>query len=102
MVTPVPSAPPAYDETYTYDTIGNLTSKSGVGAYTYGPTNSGPHQARTVGGATSSYDANGNLTSGGGRTFTWMRAGFAPRAPHWGRSAPPDPLQMMLVAQSRH
>ena len=25
----------------------------------------------------------------------WMRAGFTPRAPHWGRSAPPDPLQLV-------
>jgi len=27
-----------------------------------------------------------------------LRAGIAPRAPHWGRSAPPDPLQLMLAA----
>ena len=31
-----------------------------------------------------------------------MRAGSAPRAPRWGHSTPPDPLQMMLVARSQH
>jgi hypothetical protein len=34
--------------------------------------------------------------------IAFMRAGFAPRAPHWGRSAPPNPLQLMLAAQSMH
>ena len=71
--TPAPVAPPAYDETYTYDAIGNMTSKAGI-ARTYGATGSGtgagPHQARNVGGASYLYDANGNLTSGGGRSYT--------------------------------
>src|SRR4051794_22443218 len=31
-----------------------------------------------------------------------MRAGFAPRAPHWGRSTPPDPLQVVLAARLMH
>ena len=31
--TPAPVAPPAYDEYYTYDALGNLTSKNGVGVY---------------------------------------------------------------------
>jgi len=65
----------AYDETYIYNAIGNLTSKPGVGAYSYGATGTGtgagPHQARAVNGAAYTYDANGNLLSGGGRTFTW-------------------------------
>jgi RHS repeat-associated protein len=73
--TPAPVAPPAYDETYAYDTIGNLTSKPGVGVYGYGlngnGTGAGPHQVRTIGGNPYSYDLNGNLLSGGGRTFTW-------------------------------
>jgi RHS repeat-associated protein len=73
--TPAPVAPPAYDETYTYDAIGNLLSKPGVGVYGYGlngnGTGVGPHQVRTIGGAPYSYDANGNLLSGGGRTYTW-------------------------------
>jgi YD repeat-containing protein len=70
----VPGANP-YNETYAYDPNGNLTSKTGVGAYQYGAnlngTGAGPHQARTVNGQAYSYDANGNLLSGGGRTYTW-------------------------------
>jgi RHS repeat-associated protein len=53
----------------TYDALGNLTSKAGV-SYSYGPTNTGPHQARTVGGQSYSYDQNGNLTSDGTRSYT--------------------------------
>jgi YD repeat-containing protein len=34
-------------------------------------TGAGPHQARIVGGQSYSYDPNGNLTSGGGRTLEW-------------------------------
>ncbi|WP_029215371.1 RHS repeat-associated core domain-containing protein [Kallotenue papyrolyticum] len=65
----------AYDHSYTYDAIGNLTSKAGV-SYSYGSngngTGAGPHQARTVGGQAYTYDAVGNLLSGGGRTYTWQ------------------------------
>ncbi len=61
-------------QTYAYDTIGNLTSKAGV-SMTYGAgtngTGAGPHQARSIGGATQTYDANGNLTSGMARTIAW-------------------------------
>ena len=68
------SGPAPYDESYTYDSIGNLTSKAGV-SYGYGAngngTGAGPHQARTVGVQSYQYDANGNLLSGGGRTLTW-------------------------------
>jgi RHS repeat-associated protein len=34
-------------------------------------TGAGPHQARSIGGVTQTYDANGNLTSGMGRTIAW-------------------------------
>jgi uncharacterized protein RhaS with RHS repeats len=73
--TPAPTAPPAYDISMSYDALGNLTSKTGVGSYQYGSnlngTGAGPHQARKVNGATYSYDANGNLTSAGGWSYTW-------------------------------
>jgi hypothetical protein len=36
------------------------------------------------------------------RVVLGLRAGFAPRAPHWGRSTPPDPLQIMLAARLPH
>jgi RHS repeat-associated protein len=59
-----------FNQSYTYDLIGNLTTKAGV-SYTY-PTNGvRPHAVATVGGQVYSYDANGNLQSGGGRTYTW-------------------------------
>lgn len=57
-----------YDETYTYDAIGNLLVKAGV-SYAYGANGngSGPHQVHTVDGQSYTSDANGNLVSGGGR-----------------------------------
>jgi RHS repeat-associated protein len=63
-----------YYQDYTYDKIGNLTSKYGV-VYGYGSngngTGSGPHQARVIGGQPYNYDANGNLLSGGVRAYVW-------------------------------
>ena len=62
-----------YDQSYGYTSNGNLTSKTGVGAYTYdaqspsgcatGTPTSKPHAVRTAGGTTYSYDCNGNLTA---------------------------------------
>ncbi len=62
----------------TYDALGNITSKTGVGAYAYNAAGSSqPHAVTgivgTVNGVvnpTYSYDANGNMTSGGGRTVS--------------------------------
>ncbi|MDP9314519.1 MAG: hypothetical protein M3R24_27185, partial [Chloroflexota bacterium] len=75
------SSDSAYDETYGYDTIGNLTAKTNnlntvaSKSYSYGVngngTGAGPHQARSVGGWSYSYDANGNLTDGQGRSYRW-------------------------------
>ena len=55
-----------------YDALGNITSKSDVGSYTYHATKK--HQVMSTGSPTSwsfGYDANGNMTSGRGATFTW-------------------------------
>ena len=60
--------------TYTYDELGNLTFNTQVGTYTYPPSGSSsvrPHAVATAGSNTYSYDANGNLTSGAGRTLTY-------------------------------
>ncbi len=58
--------------TYTYDAIGNITSKSDVGTYTYpAPGTALPHAVTSAGGSSYTYDGNGNLLSGGGRTITW-------------------------------
>ena len=71
---------------YTYNPIGNLLSHSKVGTYTYnasGATSTRPHavaSTRLTTGTGSnakttttpySYDANGNLSQGAGRTITW-------------------------------
>ncbi len=57
----------------TYDSLGNISSKSDVGNYQYDPNR--PHQLTEVTGtraATFTYDENGNqLTSSNGRTVTW-------------------------------
>ena len=59
---------------YTYDATGNLTSKTGVGSYTYG-LNAGPHAVTAVDNAgvisNYHYDANGSMTSGNGRTLVY-------------------------------
>jgi len=65
--------------TVTYDAIGNIQTKSDVGTYTYGTMVNGvltrPHAVTSItkpnatNFATYTYDANGNQTSGGGRTL---------------------------------
>lgn len=46
-----------------YDEIGNILSKTGVGMYAYGANNAGPHAVTSAGGITYSYDAIGNRIS---------------------------------------
>ena len=55
----------------TYDALGNIKSKTGVGAYTYGAGSAGPHAVTTAGSDTYTYDANGNQLGGAGRTLTY-------------------------------
>ncbi len=60
--------------TYTYDELGNLTFNTQVGTYSYptsGSSSVRPHAVSTAGSNAYSYDANGNMTSGAGRTLTW-------------------------------
>lgn len=53
-----------------FDSVGNVTFKAGVGAYTYHANR--PHAVRTAGSADIyNYDNNGNLTSDGSRTLTY-------------------------------
>ena len=68
---------------YSYDPLGNLKSKTGVGSYTYGQNGAGPHAVTAVGGLRYRYDANGNQTGGAGRTITYTsfnKAGTISRA----------------------
>jgi len=58
-------------ESYGYNAIGNVTSKTGMGSYSYGAGSAGPHAVTSAGGNSYSYDANGNMTGGAGRSLTW-------------------------------
>lgn len=62
--------------TVSYDAMGNITNKSDVGDYTYDGTHGGPHAVTGIangplGAQSYVYDADGNMTSGAGRTLTW-------------------------------
>jgi len=52
----------------TYDVLGNITAKSGQGAYSYDP---GTDRLTQVGAKSYTYDDNGNVRSDGERTLTW-------------------------------
>jgi RHS repeat-associated protein len=54
-----------YSESYSYNEIGNITSKNGV-SYTYGTK---PHAVTQVGTTAYTYDANGNMNVGTARTW---------------------------------
>jgi RHS repeat-associated protein len=60
---------PSLNQTWEYDVVGRIIHNSRIGSYWYG----GLHEhAPTAAGANSyTYDANGNMLSGGGRTITW-------------------------------
>ncbi|MEW6221663.1 MAG: hypothetical protein AB1634_19320, partial [Thermodesulfobacteriota bacterium] len=60
---------PSQDQSFGYDPLGNFTTNSREGSYTYDPAH--PHAVKTAGGATYTYDANGNMLTGNGRTLTW-------------------------------
>jgi RHS repeat-associated protein len=60
----------AYNESYEYDTIGNMVTHNQV-SYTY-PTNGiRPHAVSSVGATNYAYDANGNMTTRGNQTIAW-------------------------------
>jgi RHS repeat-associated protein len=73
------TAPGRRAETFSYDALGNITSKAnapyGYTGCTAGTRPAGPHAVCSVGGgAPFSYDANGNLIAGGGRTVAYDAA----------------------------
>jgi RHS repeat-associated protein len=64
----------ASSQTLAYDALGNLASKTGVGNYAYGDVLHKHAVTAVTGGPANlgyAYDANGNLTSGAGRSVTW-------------------------------
>ena len=63
-VSPDGTGADSYDHTYSYDAIGNLKSRTPVGAYTYGAGTAGPHAVTsTSGGDSFGYDGNGDMTT---------------------------------------
>lgn len=61
-----------FSQTYTYDPLGNMTSKSDVGSYTYAGTGyANPHAATSIAGTTLGYDNDGNVVSYGSNTYSW-------------------------------
>jgi RHS repeat-associated protein len=66
------SAGTSQSRSYTYAMNGNMTSNSSLGTLTYpAATAVRPHTPLTIGGQAIGYDANGNMTSDGERTFLW-------------------------------
>jgi len=65
----------AVQQIFSYDDVGNLLSKTGVGSYTYPTQGAGvirPHAVTNVSTLGNfSYDDNGNLKSGAGRQLSW-------------------------------
>lgn len=62
----------AGEETFEYDAIGRLTHSGRAGDYSYpGAGEPRPHAPTSVGGELYTYDANGNVTSGGGHSAVW-------------------------------
>ena len=68
----------ATPKTMTYDDLGNITSKSDTGTYSYNaPGGVRPHAVTAIAGTlntTYTYDNNGNMTAGASRTVTWTAA----------------------------
>ena len=62
----------ALTQSYTYDSVGNMTYNSKVGTYLYpAPGAARPHTPINVAGQPLTYDANGNMISGRGRTIAY-------------------------------
>jgi len=62
----------ALDQSFTYDSVGNLTSNSAVGTYTYpAPGSARPHGVTATPLGSYGYDANGSMTSAAGDTLAY-------------------------------
>src|SRR5690606_22002550 len=77
----------------TYDGLGNIKSKAGVGAYEYNRADGGPHAVTKAGNTRYTYDNNGNMTaetnsgsSAGNRTFTYTSYDMVKRISRGGNS----------------
>jgi RHS repeat-associated protein len=62
----------ALDQSWTYDTVGNMLTNSAVGTYTYpAPGSARPHAVTSTPLGSYGYDANGNMISAAGDTITY-------------------------------
>ena len=61
--------PDDYSQNITYDQVGNIKHKDGVGDYSYA--NGHAHQVSQAGPTPISYDANGNASNGPNHIFNW-------------------------------
>lgn len=63
------------EQIFTYDAVGNILTKTGLGTYTYPAGVNAPqaHAVQSISGLPGafSYDKNGNLLAGAGRTASW-------------------------------
>lgn len=72
-----PSNAPLIPRTFVYNQIGNILYKSDAGLFTYSASGAGsvrPHAVASVAGpinASYTYDANGSMTAGNGKTLTY-------------------------------
>ena len=65
-------------QTVTYDALGNIKTKTGVGSYLYGLGKAGPHAVAFAGNATFTYDVAGNLTRENRAGTTTRRLEYTP------------------------
>ena len=74
-VTSTPTSVSGFTQTYTYDSLGNITNKSDLGDYTYATASTvgyaNPDAAITIATSTLTYDNNGNVTSVSAIKFWW-------------------------------
>ncbi|MCL4821012.1 MAG: RHS repeat-associated core domain-containing protein, partial [Vicinamibacteria bacterium] len=63
---------PLESQAFAYDAVGNMTYNSRIGNYVYpSPGQPRPHAPTTINGGSMTYDPNGNLVTGRGRSYTW-------------------------------
>ncbi len=64
-----------YTKVYSYNALGNISSSTDSGPYTYaGDTSTyyaNPHAPTSINGSSYTYDNNGNVLTGGGLTNEW-------------------------------
>ncbi len=74
-ITNVAPGQSAYTQTYAYNVLGNILSKSDVGSYSYlgstGTSFANPHAATSVNGTSVTYNRNGDMLTNGQLTNTW-------------------------------